>query len=209
MLQSICVLCPKAVAGRKGRQVPIDVEVLIEDPLLRELVEARAVALGCRLDSHARTRIVRRERPVTLHASQTEVVITDFPDAEALDQCGRRTLVAMLMPTSPPEFLDLALTIGGRGDGLVLDPLVAARLAARSDRRQVLSGGSPLTPRESDIVRHMASGQSLKQIANVLGVTQKTIENQTTKLYAKLGVTNRREAVSRAVELGVIPGSVE
>ena len=182
-----------------------DVEVVIEDRLLRELIESRAVALGWQVGSNPGSRIVRSERPIALQPRQTEVVITDFPDAEALDQCARRSVVAVLMPTSPPEFLDLALTIDGRSDGLVLDPAIAARLVARVDRQQALSGGTPLTPRELDIVRSMADGQSLKQIAHGLGVAQKTIENQTTKLYAKLGVTNRREAVSRAVELGMLP----
>ena len=181
------------------------VEVILADRLLAELVEARAAALGLEVGagSAGPRRVVRGETPYATSPGDTEVVIADLADAEALDHCSRRTVVAVLLARSPAALLDLALTITDRQAGLVLDPAVAARLAARVDRRGTSTGGAALTARETQIVASMRAGHSLKQIAAGLGLTAKTVENHATKLYAKLGATNRREAVARAHELGL------
>lgn len=52
-----------------------------------------------------------------------------------------------------------------------------------------------LTPREQEILDGICAAKSNKEIARDLGVTDKTIRNQVTSIFAKLGVSNRQEAI--------------
>jgi DNA-binding NarL/FixJ family response regulator len=53
----------------------------------------------------------------------------------------------------------------------------------------------PLTGRERQIVDALLAGCANKEIARQLGVSDQTIKNQLTTLYAKVGVTSRLELV--------------
>ena len=69
----------------------------------------------------------------------------------------------------------------------------------------------PLTDRETEILRLMASGFSNKEIANSLGVAEGTIKNHVSNILSKLGVRDRTRAVLKAFELqlfrrGQMPG---
>lgn len=59
-------------------------------------------------------------------------------------------------------------------------------------------GISGLTPREIDILRLICKAQSNKQIARDLGLSEKTVRNHASKLFAKLGVSSRQEAIVAA-----------
>jgi DNA-binding NarL/FixJ family response regulator len=61
-----------------------------------------------------------------------------------------------------------------------------------------------LTEHEIGILQKIASGLSNKQIAFELKVSEKTIKNHLTKIYKKLGVKTRAEAVAKGIEKGYI-----
>jgi len=65
-----------------------------------------------------------------------------------------------------------------------------------------------LTSRESDILQAVAQGYSIRQTARVLGISPKTVENIQTRLFRKLGVRNRAEALAVVDALGLLPGPV-
>jgi DNA-binding NarL/FixJ family response regulator len=60
-----------------------------------------------------------------------------------------------------------------------------------------------LTPRESDVLRHIARGCTYEQAADRLGVSLHTICSHVRNAYRKLGVRSGAAAVMRAVELRV------
>lgn len=62
-----------------------------------------------------------------------------------------------------------------------------------------------LTPRELEILGHLAKGASNKEIARSLGVSPNTIKTHIANLYMKLEVTGRGKAVEAARSLAVIP----
>ena len=64
-----------------------------------------------------------------------------------------------------------------------------------------------LTARESDILRCLAQGHSIRRAARVLGIAPKTVENVQTRLFRKLGVRNRSGAVAVADALGLLPAT--
>jgi DNA-binding NarL/FixJ family response regulator len=90
--------------------------------------------------------------------------------------------------------------------GSVLAP-AEARAVVDVARALRAEGGTPpirLTDREHDILRAIADGLSVKQTARALGVADKTIENLQSRLYKKLGVRNRVQAIAQAHALGLV-----
>ena len=61
-----------------------------------------------------------------------------------------------------------------------------------------------LTPREMDVLRLLAQGLSNRKIAARLDVNERTIKYHVSAILAKLEVSNRTEAVMRAIEQGLI-----
>jgi LuxR family transcriptional regulator, maltose regulon positive regulatory protein len=62
----------------------------------------------------------------------------------------------------------------------------------------------PLSEREMDVLRLLASNLDGPEIAHELNVTLNTMRTHTKNIYSKLGVNNRRMAVQRAEELGLL-----
>jgi LuxR family maltose regulon positive regulatory protein len=62
----------------------------------------------------------------------------------------------------------------------------------------------PLSDRELDVLRLLGSDLGGPEIARELVISLNTLRTHTKNVYAKLGVTSRREAVRRAVELGLL-----
>ncbi|HUP71091.1 MAG TPA: response regulator transcription factor [Acidimicrobiales bacterium] len=89
--------------------------------------------------------------------------------------------------------------------GTLLDPhqTRALALAARS-RGDTQSVEISLTLREKQILQSIERGEVVKQTAIALGISAKTVENLQGRLFCKLAVRNRAQAVSRAHQLGLL-----
>jgi DNA-binding NarL/FixJ family response regulator len=61
-----------------------------------------------------------------------------------------------------------------------------------------------LTPREHEVLVMIGRGLTMRQMATRLGISPRTVETHVAKLYRKLDVRTRVQAVSRAVSLGLI-----
>jgi predicted ATPase/DNA-binding CsgD family transcriptional regulator len=66
---------------------------------------------------------------------------------------------------------------------------------------------APLTERENDVLALMAGGLTNRQIAGQLSLEQSTVRWYARQIYAKLGAEDRQHALSRALELGLLPGA--
>ena len=62
----------------------------------------------------------------------------------------------------------------------------------------------PLTPRELDVLRHLATGGSNKEIGTALGLRPKTVMHHSVSIYGKLGVRGRAEATAWAFRHGLM-----
>ena len=78
-----------------------------------------------------------------------------------------------------------------------LAPAAAAKLAEDVTRVQ-------LTPRELATLRLLADGKANKEIANSLGISERTVKTHLGHLFEKLGVTSRTEAVKVATRRGLV-----
>ena len=97
--------------------------------------------------------------------------------------------------------------------GVVLDPDVAKQIAGGLTRAGAPSAKesapqadaqSLLTNRESDVLDLLRQGLENKKIALELGLSQGTVRNHISSILQKLGVTNRTQAVIRALHLGLL-----
>jgi DNA-binding NarL/FixJ family response regulator len=66
-------------------------------------------------------------------------------------------------------------------------------------------GTEELTPRELDVLEQIASGKSNKGIATELQISEATVKTHINSLLGKLGVTDRTQAVTVAIQRGIVP----
>lgn len=81
--------------------------------------------------------------------------------------------------------------------GRFLPPAIASRLADRMIRPS-------LTPRELDVLRLVSRGRSNKEIASAMFISEETVKSHMKGLFHKLGVHDRAEAVSTALQRGLL-----
>jgi ATP/maltotriose-dependent transcriptional regulator MalT len=62
-----------------------------------------------------------------------------------------------------------------------------------------------LTPREHEILRLIAEGLSNREIGERAFIAENTVKTHSSRLFGKLGVSRRVQAVQKARELGLIP----
>lgn len=71
--------------------------------------------------------------------------------------------------------------------------------------------GEPLSDRELDVLKRLAAGESNKAIADGLSISPYTVKTHLRNIYSKLGVSTRTEAMTVALQQGVltVPGGVD
>jgi DNA-binding NarL/FixJ family response regulator len=75
--------------------------------------------------------------------------------------------------------------------------VIASKLSARKTR-------DTLTPRESQVLRHIVAGLSNKEIASALRTSEATVKLHISNTLAKLGVSDRTQAAIVAVQRGIV-----
>jgi ATP/maltotriose-dependent transcriptional regulator MalT len=130
------------------------------------------------------------------------------------DDAGATTSLSKALALAEPQgyvrtFLDAdpALTdvLGGlavASEGYAAQILASGR-SAPLRRRSRSTDPDELSDRELDVLRLLRSDLSGPEVARELHVSLNTLRTHTKHIYTKLGATNRREAVTRAAELGL------
>jgi DNA-binding NarL/FixJ family response regulator len=136
------------------------------------------------------------------------VVATEALPDDALAEAILGGADAVVSPAASADYLRAAVAAVAAG-GVVLDAHQARVVVEAARRSRTSSGtGSALSGRELDILRSIARGESVKQTARTLGIRPKTVENVQSRLFRKLNVRNRAQAVSRAYSLGLLTNGV-
>lgn len=100
-----------------------------------------------------------------------------------------------LLKTAPPDELTAAIRKVAQGER-VLDPSLAVTAWNLAE--------NPLTPRDADVLRLVASGAEAQEIAAELFLSVGTVRNYLTTIVSKLNARNRTDAVRIATEAGWI-----
>ena len=140
------------------------------------------------------------------------LVLTTYGDDENVYDALAAGASGFLLKTSPPEELVRAVRRVAAGDALIA-PEVTTRLVAdfmRGPRpgRTVPAQLDRLTERELDVLRQVASGRSNADIASHLHLSEATVKTHLNRVFTKLGLRDRAQAVVLAYESGLIrPGA--
>ncbi|MFQ5575380.1 MAG: response regulator [Anaerolineae bacterium] len=142
------------------------------------------------------------------------IMLTAFHDDEQIFHAIRAGAAAYFPKDVTPRRLVEAIKQVSQGnyviDDEVLDkPEAASWLLQQFDHVAYVDGEpnqmfAPLSPREMEILQHIAKGQSNKEVAYALGISRQTVKNHMTSILRKLAVNDRTQAALYAVKRGWI-----
>ncbi len=138
------------------------------------------------------------------------IVLTTFDDDETVFDGLRAGAVGYLLKDVSSEKLIEAIQAAYNGDYFLL-PSITAKVVSefskiskpiRKHKDEMIP--DPLSPREIEILRVVATGASNKEIAEQLFISEGTVKNHLSSILGKLGVRDRMQAILKAKELGII-----
>jgi DNA-binding NarL/FixJ family response regulator len=146
----------------------------------------------------AATRALKQKQP-----GVTIVTLTRHGDDAYVQELLRAGVSGYVLKQSPPAELLQAIRAAAAG-GQYLDSALTARVTARLLGRadKVNKPAAPLSERESEVLRLIASGYSNKEIAGRLSLSVKTVEAHKANAMRKLGLNGRIDIVKYAVLQG-------
>src|SRR5262245_16622741 len=140
-------------------------------------------------------------------AQATAAICREFPDARVIvlsvykaEEDVHRAVQAgasAYLPKSsePEELIEAIRTV--YGGGRYFPAAIANVLAGRASR-------DPLSDREIEVLTMIVRGRSNKEIAGDLGISENTVKFHTTRIFEKLGVLDRVQAATAAIERGIV-----
>ena len=135
------------------------------------------------------------------------LLLTTFEDDAAL-VCGVRAGArGYLLKGVLPETLVEAIRVLAAGGTYLYSPPVSATARTTvkgSWRDSAFDTPESLTEREREVLRLMASGIGNREIADALLLSEGTVKNHVSSIFAKLGVTDRTKAVLQAIMKGLV-----
>jgi len=108
-----------------------------------------------------------------------------------------------LLKNTEPEELRRSLLRVAQGQG-VLSPEVTATILKAASRRGLPESEGLLSVRELEVMGCLVEGQTTLQIASNLFISENTVKTHIRHILEKLEAANRTEAVSKAIQLGLI-----
>src|SRR5689334_23347580 len=149
------------------------------------------------MDGIQATAAIRRELPEIEVLALTSVL----EDASVVGAVRVGAIGYLLKDTQAPE---LCQAIKAAAAGQVqLTPRAASRLM-QAFNASSSTGAQSLTERETEVLRLLAQGQTNRQIARTLNITEKTTKTHVSNILSKLGVQSRTQATLYAIRVGLI-----
>lgn len=158
---------------------------------------------GC--DGVAATRRITADHPGT-----RVVVLTTYADDESIIRALQAGALGYLTKDATRAEIGRAVLAAAAGQA-VLDPGVQQRLASAAARAPEPAGArapdpppgdDDLTPREAEVLRLIADGQSNREIARSLFVSEATVKTHVNRIFAKTGSRDRAQAMRYAYAHG-------
>ncbi len=146
------------------------------------------------LDGDEATARILAERPAT-----RVVILTTYESDASILTAIEAGASGYLLKAAPPEELLAGIRSVAAGE-VALAPSIAATLVRRVARPAVT-----LTAREAEVLALVAQGRSNPEIAADLFIGEATVKTHLLHVFEKLGVSDRTRAVTKAMELGLLP----
>jgi DNA-binding NarL/FixJ family response regulator len=154
------------------------------------------------MSSFEATRQIRKERPDT-----RVIFLSMYDDDDYLAESVEIGACGYLLKESPAEQLVSAIREVHRGGNFLTPRLLARlvddfRLQSHSPTRQPRFGS--LTKREREIMKLLAEGKSVKEVATTFDLSVKTVEAHKFNLMRKLDIHNKAQLVQYAIQKKII-----
>ena len=179
-------------------ECPTGEDAVLRVPALRPNLVLMDVRLPG-MDGVTATRSLRDAAP-----DSRVLILSMFGDDHTVFQAIKAGAVGYLLKDAGPDEIVASLTAVAAGQA-VFGPQVASRvLSLFSSLEDLPEAAFPqLTPRERQILDELARGSSNQEIANLLGLSLKTVRNNVSSIYTKLQVVDRSQAIVAAREAGL------
>jgi two-component system nitrate/nitrite response regulator NarL len=141
---------------------------------------------------------IRTTRLVLERAPQCRVIaLTASVDEARMTGVLRAGAAGYVRKDAEPETLLAAVRAVAAGRTYI-DPAIGRTLVAAART------ADDLTPRETDVLRHLALGKSNKEIGTALDIGEQTVKSHVAHLLAKLQVESRGQATIEALKRGLV-----
>jgi DNA-binding NarL/FixJ family response regulator len=150
-----------------------------------------------RMDGVAATAAIARAHP-----GVRVVILTSFGEVERVHAALAAGAAGYVLKDADPAEVATAITAAAAGE-VHLDSAVARQLARRMAAPQ--AGLTSLTAREREILALVAQGQSNRDIADTLVISERTARTHVSNVLSKLQLSSRTQAALLAIREGLIP----
>ncbi|HUK23019.1 MAG TPA: response regulator transcription factor [Terriglobales bacterium] len=144
-------------------------------------------------------------RLITAHCPETRVLfLTMYEDEDYLRQGMEAGAGGYLLKDTPAPKLIQAVRKIAEGGQYVSPAVMGESASAGGTAAGGRIRGSFLTPREREVVKLIAEGNSVRQIAQHLGLSVKTVEAHKFNLMRKLNIHNKAQLVTYAIRQRIV-----
>jgi NarL family two-component system response regulator LiaR len=148
-------------------------------------------------DGISAVREIKRLTPTT-----QVIILTSYAEDDYIFNAIKAGALSYLLKDASAEDLVAAVRAAVRGES-VLHPMVAARVL-REVRSRERSPWSDLTPRELEVLTHVARGRSNQEIARELVLSEATVRTHMANILSKLHLADRTQAAIYALQQRLI-----
>ena len=131
------------------------------------------------------------------------LVLTQYDDKQTVFRAIDQGAAGYLLKTASVNSIAEGL-VAARDGGAPLDPAITKMFISMYADLQPDTASELLTPRETEILRMLSTGQAKKQVAARLGISFHTVNMHTRNIYEKLNVHNLAAALRAAIELRLL-----
>lgn len=175
----------------------------IEGNWFEDNIDAKTYMERCPVNQH----LINSSRPFIWHKIGKESISGSYQIAS---KPVKGALHGIQIPVFGISGIEGAFTLGGMNvDTSPKAELILTLLGVEAfhSARRILGAGnkngtSPLTEREKDVLKLVSKGMKQKDIAGLLGISQRTVENHLRQIRNRLGVTTTAHAIQVALTTG-------
>lgn len=132
------------------------------------------------------------------------LILTTYESDDQILSAIEAGATGYLLKAAPESEILAGVRATARGE-TALAPSAAAALVRRATGSSAAATGPSLTPREIEVLQLVAQGNSNPAIGRALFLSETTVKTHLGHVFEKLGVNDRTRAVTRAMELRLLP----
>ena len=132
-------------------------------------------------------------RQIKIHHPEIKVLMqTAFDDSEKIFTCIKNGASGYILKNDKPQRILQAIEEVNQG-GAAMNPAIAQKVL---DYFIPKAFNNPLSPKENEVLAHLAEGLSYKMAADKLGISYATVNTHAKRIYEKLHISSLGEAIA-------------